>query len=183
MRLVKVLIVIIPVLSSVACGPAPAGEGPPPDDGAGDPAAAAELVATAGPAYQDVEESFTSEDDQNRWFELRRRLRQDFDDICGDTFCEGDFTNLQAMSFRCSVSTRTGQLRHCRWIFAGSYETVSPQSGNIRPVARFFHCAVPLQGTPAAALDALLAPGGRGPLWSPMPGSPRSIYDTLADCL
>ena len=32
-------------------------------------------------------------------------------------------------------------------------------------------------------LDALLAPEGRGPLWRPLPGSPSSIYDHLADCL
>jgi hypothetical protein len=117
------------------------------------------------------------------WYHLRRQLAHNFDDICGDTFCEGDFTNLEALSFRCSVSTRTGQLRRCLWLFAGSYETVTASTGNIRPTARFFHCPVPLTGTPAAALDALLAPGERGPLWNPMPGTTQSIYDTLIDCL
>src|SRR5262245_46502134 len=76
--------------------------------GVADPAAVAAPTVAGAPAYRDVEESFDNETDQNRWFELRRRLRQDFDDVCGDTFCEGDFTNLQAMSFRCSASMRTG---------------------------------------------------------------------------
>ena len=130
-----------------------------------------------------MEESFTNEADQNRWFELKRGLRQDFDDICGDTFCEGDFTNLEALSFRCSVATRTGQLKNCLWLFAGSYETVTPSTGNIRPTARFFQCKIPVQGTPVALLDALIQPGGDGPLWRPLPGGDRTIYDALIDCL
>ena len=145
---------------------------------------AAALAAGRAPAYRDVEESFTSEEDQNRWFELRRGLRKDFDDICGDTFCEGDFTNLEALSFRCSVSTGSGQLKSCLFLFAGSYETVTASTGNVRPVARFFRCQLPVEGiTPAALLDALLAPEGRGPLWRPLPGVNQSIYDALGSCL
>jgi len=172
-----------------ACGPVP-----------GD-AAAAETETESGtetsvsglrvnrpPAFRDVEESFTSEDDQNRWFQLLEGLRQNFDDICGDTFCEGDFSNLQSMSFRCSVSTRTGELKTCLWLFAGSYETVTASSGNIRPVTKFFSCPIAVTGTPHALLDALLPttpmpPPGGGPLWAPLPGSPSSIYDQLGNCL
>jgi len=134
-------------------------------------------------SYQDVEETFTNELDQTRWFDLVHGLQNDFDDICGDTFCEGDFTNLASMSFRCSVSVRTGQLKSCLWLFAGSYETVTPSTGNVRPVAKFFRCAIPLQGTPAAVMDALLAPGDRGPLWRPIPGTTQSIYEVLGGCL
>jgi hypothetical protein len=181
MRLQTVSIAIVSLVSLLGCG---AALGVPEEVADGDEPIAGELIAAAGPAaYQDVEESFTTEVDQERWFTLKRQLRQDFDDICGDTFCEGDFTNLEALSFRCSVSTRTGQLRRCLWLFAGSYETVTASTGNIRPTARFFQCPVPLTGTPAAALDALLASGERGPLWSPMPGTTQSIYDTLIDCL
>jgi hypothetical protein len=153
------------------------------DEGAEEDATAA-LAAGHTPAFRDVEEVFTTEEEQNRWFELKRGLRSDFDEICGDTFCEGDFTNLEALSFRCSVSTRSGQLGSCLFLFAGSYETVTASSGNVRPVARFFRCTIPVAGTtPAALLDALLAPAGRGPLWRPLPGVNTSIYDALGDCL
>jgi hypothetical protein len=160
-----------------ACAPPPP-SAPDPTEGA-----SADLRAQPAPAYRDLEETFTSEADQNRWFDLKRQLRQNFDDICGDTFCEGDFSNLDSMSLRCSVATRTGQLKSCVWLFAGSYETVTASTGNVRPVAKFFPCKIDVQGPPGALMDALLAPGERGPLWQPVPGSGRAIYDSLGDCL
>lgn len=162
------------------------GCGAPPDEmseGEDQESIASDLAAAGGTRYIDVEESFTSDQEFERWFELKQALRRDFDNICGDTFCEGDFTNLQALRFRCSVSTGTGQLKSCLWLFAGSYETVTPSTGNIRPTARFFHCKIPVQGTPLQMVDALLAPGSDGPLWRPLPVSGQAIYDTLLNCL
>ncbi len=157
------------------------GRPPGPDD---DPErASAALAAGRAPLYRDVEETFTNEADQTRWFDLKRALVSDFDQICGDTFCEGDFSNLASMSFRCSVSLRTGLLARCLWLFAGSYETVTASTGTVRPVARFFPCAIPLQGTAGQVMDALLAPAERGPLWAPMPGGTGTIYDVLGGCL
>jgi hypothetical protein len=159
------------------------GCGAPPDSSSDDDPESVAGDLQAGTArYLDVEESFTSDAELERWFELKQSLRRDFDQICGDTFCEGDFTNLEALRFRCSVSTSTGQLRSCLWLFAGSYETITPSTGNIRPTARFFSCKIPVQGTPAQLTAALLAPGD-GPLWQPLPGSGQSIYDTLLTCL
>jgi hypothetical protein len=179
-------LMILSPLAALACAPAP-----PPGD-SGDPAAlvldgeedvATEPQAQGGPAHRDVEEVLTSEADFERWFTLQRGLEQGFDDICGDTFCEGDFTNLEALSFSCSVSSRTGQLKTCLWLFAGSSEAVDASTGKIRPTARFFPCTIPVQGTPAALMDALLAAGGDGPLWRPLPGSSQSIYDVIGGCL
>ena len=174
----------VPLLLALfgACGPAPG------DAYGAEPESETEtavdgLQVNRTPAFRDVEETLGGEDDRNRWFDLRRGLEQDFDDICGDTFCEGDFANLQSMSFRCSVSTRTGQIKTCLWLFAGSHESVTASTGNIRPVARFFPCAIPLTGTPLDLLDALLAPEGRGPLWRPTPGTTSSIYEYLGNCL
>ena len=172
----------LPLALAGACGIAP-GDVAESDTEAPAEAAAADLRVARAPAFADVTELPGSEDDQNRWFELTGALRHDFDDICGDTFCEGDFSNLESMSFRCSVSTRTGQIKTCLWLFAGSYESVTASSGNIRPVAKFFSCAIPVTGTPHALLDALLAPQGRGPLWRPLPGTTSSISDHLGDCL
>ncbi len=165
-----------------ACGPAP-GNASAAETESGIETSVGGLRVNRAPAFRDVEETFSNEDDQNRWFELLQGLKQNFDDVCGDTFCEGDFTNLQSMSFRCSVSTRTGELKTCLWLFAGSYESVAASSGNIRPVARFFSCPVAVTGTPHALLDALLAPQGRGPLWAPLPGTTSSIYEQLGNCL
>jgi hypothetical protein len=171
----------------VACAP------PPPEADAEQDTG--ELRGERPAAYRDVEESFSNEDDQNRWFDLRRGLDQGFDDICGDTFCEGDFTNLTSMRFRCSVSTRTGLIKTCLWLFAGSHESVTASTGNVRPTAKFFSCSIPVVGTPRQLLDALLAPTGEGPLYQPLPGpegsqgqapeksTKKSIYEHLGDCL
>jgi hypothetical protein len=172
----------LPLALAGACGMAP-GDVSEPDTEAQAEGDVAGLRVSRAPAFRDVEEMLGSEDDQNRWFELTRGLRQDFDDICGDTFCEGDFTNLESMSFRCSASTRTGLVKTCLWLFAGSTESVTASTGNIRPVAKFFSCAIPVTGTPHALLDALLAPEGQGPLWRPLPGTTSSIYEHLGDCL
>lgn len=152
-------------------------------DPSGAEAADLNLQAPRSPAYVDVQETFADDAQWTRWFELTRGLRKDFDDICGDTFCEGEFSNLEALSFRCSVSVRSGELKSCQWLFAGSSESVTPSSGRIRSVAQFFRCAIPVTGTPAALMDALLAPAGDGPLWRPLPGSSQSVYDALGACL
>jgi hypothetical protein len=160
----------------VACAP------PPAQDEDSETSAGA-LRGERTPLYRDVEASFTTEDDQNRWFDVRHGLNRDFDDICGDTFCEGDFTNLASMRFRCSVSTRTGLIKTCLWLFAGSDETVTASTGNIRPNAKFFSCTIPVTGTPRQLMDALLSPEGEGPLYRKLPGSAKAIYEHLGDCL
>jgi hypothetical protein len=134
------------------------------------------------PNYRDVEEGFTSEAEQERWFELSRALQRDFDQVCGDTFCEGDFSNLASLAFRCSVAVRTGALKSCLWLFAGSYETVTPSNGIIHPVARIFQCRIPVQGTLATLLDALLV-DGTDVIHRPLPGQTTSVYDALTGCL
>jgi hypothetical protein len=151
-----------------------------PDDGADE---AGDLRADRAPGgYRDVEEALSG-DDFERWFALKRQLRRDFDDICGDTFCEGDFTNLESLSVRCSVSVQTGAFRSCIWLFAGSYESVRPATGSIEVNRRFFRCKLPLAGAPQPVLDALLAPGDTPALQRPLPGGERSLYDALGDCL
>jgi hypothetical protein len=167
-----IILVILPLLAA-RCAP------PPEDD-----TSTAAITSDRTPLYRDVEEGLASEADQERWFTLTRALVHDFDQICGDTFCEGDFSNLASLSFRCSASISTGDLKSCLWLFAGSYETVTPATGHIRPVARIFQCQVPVQGSVTAFLDALLPAGQEAaPLQRPLPGQAASIYESLIDCL
>ena len=174
---------VAPLALARACDPL-AGERSDSAAGSETESGVAALRGNRPPAFVGVEETFSSEDDQSSWFELTLGLRDDFDDICGDTFCEGDFSNLQSMGFQCAVSTRTGQLKTCLWLFAGSAGSVAAATGNIRPGGKFLSCAIPVTGTPRALIDALLAAdAGRGPLWRPLPGTTSSIYDHLGDCL
>lgn len=121
----------------------------------------------------------------DRFHDLAGRLARDFDTICGDTFCEGDYSNIQSLRFRCSVERATGLIGECIWTFAGSYEDIDPKSGHVQVDARIWNCKAPL--APGTSIDsfyaALEGARPRGSINAPLPGTKRSIYDGLIDCL
>jgi hypothetical protein len=121
--------------------------------------------------------------DVDAWYEMTAALRQGFDEVCGDTFCEGDYPNLQPMRFRCSAAQGSGQIGECAWIFAGSYADRT-KKGFITVNEAPFACAFPVTAT-AAELAQALSPDacGEDPLHRALPGGTASVYDALADCL
>jgi hypothetical protein len=147
---------------------------------------AAESAGATPAVYADVEEYVNSRGDGPflQWLDLRQTLNHNFDDVCGDTFCEGDYSNLQALRFRCSVNTANGVLKNCTYVFAGSYEEVKPETGSIRTYAKTFSCHVPVSGISFDSfVSAMTAPGATPPLRRLLPGSSKSIYDSLVGCL
>ncbi|RPE81075.1 hypothetical protein [Vulcaniibacterium tengchongense] len=146
------------------------------------PAAAAPArVAQAGP-YVDMSAYVSGDAQIDAWYGGRVRLQRDFDAICGDTFCEGDYSNIQPLRFVCSVHQASGRLGGCVWTFAASDEAVDPRTGAIAVRPQVWRCPVPLAPrTTAEALLAVLA--AESPLYAPLPGTDRSIYDGLIDCL
>src|SRR5690606_24837964 len=83
------------------------------------------------PGYVDAASYLQSDADYEAWFTLRRQLKRNFDDICGDTFCEGEYTNIQSMRYVCSVQRLTGRIGQCGWSFAASEESVDGLRGTI----------------------------------------------------
>lgn len=150
------------------------------------PAHSRELGAAPGgaPHFVDARSYFTEPDDIARWYDLTFRLRDEFDAICGDTFCEGDYTNYESLGFDCSVEQRTGRLGQCVWVFAASSDEVLPESGEITVYSEAWRCVMPLAaGTPAGDfLSAMSAAEGRA-LYAPLPGTEQTLYDGLVDCL
>jgi hypothetical protein len=139
-------------------------------------------AAHAAPAYVDAKNFPSQEAGWARFRDLEDRLRRGFDDICGDTFCEGEYSNIQHLRFRCSVKASTGTMGACTWTLAGSAEEVDPADGRIHVDARLWNCAAPLQpGTSVPAFYAALE--GRDAIHAALPGGGPSMYDTLADCL
>lgn len=128
--------------------------------------------------YPDNEESW------DRFYDLAWRLNRDFDAICGDTFCEGDYSNIQSLGLRCSVERATGVMGECIWTFAGSYEDVDPDSGRVQVDARTWQCKAPLlPGTSIESFYAALENRPFDAIDAPLPGTRRSLYDGLTDCL
>jgi hypothetical protein len=114
------------------------------------------------------------------WYPMLAAIRSDFDGACGDTWCEGDYTNLQALRFRCSEDATTGLLGGCSWTFAGSTERIR-SSGRLTGEHEGFACPVPVEGTAAELAAAVGAEPGA--IDRPLPGTTRTLRDALNDCL
>ena len=152
-------------------------------------ALSAGLLASGGQAHAQSRGHYVDagtyliEDDARfeAWYHLRRQLAQNFDYICGDTFCEGDYTNIQSLRYTCSVHRVSGRIGSCGWAFAASEETVVALTGRIESQPMAWLCTSPIvRGTTIEALvDALQ---GDEPLYAALPVSGRTLYDGLADC-
>lgn len=146
-------------------------------------AASMSVCTTAAAAeYVDAGSYLRSDAEYEAWYRVVHGLRRDFDDICGDTFCEGEYSNLESLRFVCSVERVSGVIAQCVWVFAGSQEEIDPATGRVQVRARSWRCKAPL--TPRTTIEALLAAlDGDAPLRAPLPATQRSIYDGLVDCL
>ena len=142
------------------------------------------LVASAGPGqdYVDTSAYFSTDAQYEGWFAATRGLRHDFDQICGDTFCEGEYSNIQSLRFRCSVHRVSGRIGMCTWVFAASHEEIAPATGRIGVQRAFWQCRAPL--APGTTIDELLAAlAVDEPLYAPLPSTGRTMMDGLIDCL
>lgn len=171
------LLVVVPVLilgiSSLSTSTDAAGAKPVSVGSSGDSAAI---------EYVDVSAYLTSEVEIDAWYTLLSNLRQNFDDVCGDTFCEGDYSNIQSLRYRCSVERTSGMIGSSLWVFAASNEEIGPRTGRVLVAARHWQCRSPLarETTIHAFLNAL---SGAAPLQAPLPGTDRTLYDGLTSCL
>jgi hypothetical protein len=146
------------------------------------PAESGEADVTAT-AYLDADEFLNTAGQLDKWEAARARLADDFANICGDTFCGGDFGNLRPLSLRCAVTSKEGRIHGCQYVFAGSYELVDAKTGAISVTAKTFTCRIPATGTIKSLAAALLADGPQTALQRPLPGSTQSVYDALGGCL
>ena len=132
--------------------------------------------------YVEAGEFISTDADIEAWYTMLANLDRNFDDICGDTFCEGDWSNIHPLRMRCSVESTSGEIGRCLWIFAASNEELDPATGRFRVDTKAWRCRAPL--APHTTLRELLdALAGDEPLRAALPRSDRTIYDGLTDCL
>ncbi|MDH5823855.1 hypothetical protein QFW77_12795 [Luteimonas sp. RD2P54] len=132
--------------------------------------------------YVDASAYIQGDDQINAWYGMTWQLKRDFDDICGDTFCEGEYTNIEPLRFSCSVHRVSGRIGMCLWSFAASDEHLDPTTGKIAVRVPAWRCRTSL-GPLATLEDLLAAVEGQPPLYAPLPGGQGSIFDGLIDCL
>lgn len=140
-------------------------------------------AAHAAPVFVDARDYPTPGAGHERFLAAERMLVRGFDDVCGDTFCEGQYYNLWAMRLRCSVQQATGVVGSCVWTFAGS-DTRVQNYGRIDVDHGSYACTLPL--APETRLEQLLQVwlvAGHEAIDAPLPGTTTSVYDGLTDCL
>ncbi|WP_437731939.1 hypothetical protein [Sorangium sp. So ce1335] len=175
---------LLPVLAlgcSVAHGAAPRSEdsAAPQQETTGAPAG-----STGAKRFVDADSYFTSSAEIDAWYGLLRELNDDFDVVCGDTFCEGEYSNYKPLRFRCSVEEHAGTIGSCVWVFAASNEEILPSTGEVEVDARSFVCEMPVAPeTPVADLVAALSASRARAIDTALPGTDRSLYDGLVECL
>lgn len=116
--------------------------------------------------------------DQGAWYDAIHSLNAQFDDACGDAWCEGDFTNYTPLTFACSVTSKLGNVKDCAWTFAASETAVDPKTAAIVDDRPTFECHVAMQTTAKRLAAILAAPDS---LYAPLPGAP-SIAEQIGDC-
>ncbi|MDV3437185.1 hypothetical protein R1H25_17120 [Stenotrophomonas sp. C2852] len=132
--------------------------------------------------YADLIDYPHQEANWDRFFALEGRLQHGFDAICGDTFCEGEYSDIRALRLRCSVDAVRGTVHECLWAFAASDLAVSRNDGAIVARQPTWLCRLPLMpGTAVEDFHAALA--ARNPLHDPLPGTSQSAYDGLTECI
>jgi len=141
-------------------------------------------VARRPREYTDARWYFTTDEDIDAWYALTYQLEDDFDDVCGDTFCEGDYSNYQSLGIRCSVEKSAGTVGVCVWTFAASQDEVVVSTGNVRVSTKTWRCKLPVvRDTPVSELLQALGASEGGALHARLPRSDSSIYDGLVSCL
>ncbi|WP_421569327.1 hypothetical protein [Stenotrophomonas sp. PD6] len=147
------------------------------------------LAATAAaPRYIDLADRVGPDDTpgDRQFHELNDWIIYEFNDICADFFCSGGYANYRLLRLSCVVDTRSDSIRHCRLPVAASRDQVDPGTGALRTDVRHWLCPVPLpRGLPVTAFLGALdwQPDSSGHLFNVLPGSGRSLFDALQDCL
>ncbi len=120
--------------------------------------------------------------DYDRWIAVKKQLQTGFDNICGDTFCSGDYSNLTTLRLQCSATTVAKKMKDCAWVLGGAITYVNPATGATSVDDRTFDCKIPVAGTAKTFLNTLSAAGDKA-LRVTLPGTKGSFYDGIANCL
>jgi len=135
-------------------------------------------AATLSRTYVDAVESFTTRAEKERWGKMLSALQSDFDDRCGDSFCEGEYSEIEPLFFRCSVAKDSGVLKRCVWVFGESNWDLDVRTGAITiDKGRVTACNIPVTGTAAALANAIHSLDDR------LPGTHTTINTVLQGCL
>ena len=117
----------------------------------------------------------------NKYDKMRDVLDNEFNRICGDTFCEGEYGNIVSIDLICSVVPTTGQIKTCLWTLGGTTQAVNENTGKVEK-GHLFECSFSPKMTIQKMVNTItnidydLED-------SILPGMKESLYDMLTGCL
>ena len=132
---------------------------------------------SASYAYESTEKSLVKSYDK-----MIQVLKNGFDDVCGDTFCEGDYSNLQSIEFLCGVEEGTGRITSCTWTFAGTMSIVNGKTGQVEKTGAIFNCPIRVNAT-LQDLIKIVNDKSYDFEETVLPGMKESVYDSLTTCI
>ncbi|HIE5356803.1 TPA: hypothetical protein ACXNP2_003430 [Stenotrophomonas maltophilia] len=142
----------------------------------------ATLPALAQAPHVDLADYPSPQANWDRFHRLQASLVREFDGICGDTFCEGEYSNYRVLTFRCAVQADVGTVRHCAWGIVASELQVEPVRGEVQVDNARWICPVTLgEGVPVEVFHATLEQEEGA--FEPFPGTDVTVFDTLPTCL
>ncbi|MBD3828411.1 MULTISPECIES: hypothetical protein [Stenotrophomonas] len=145
-------------------------------------------LQAAGPRFIDLAARVGPDEsaDDTAYHELNRWLMLEFNDLCEDFFCEGAHDNYRPLRLACVVDTRDDTLTQCRFPVSASRDHIDPDTGALRTEVLHWLCPLPLpRRLPVATFLAAMdwQPDSSGHLFNPLPGTGRSMFEFLRDCL
>ncbi|HET9987339.1 MAG TPA: hypothetical protein VFQ65_02445 [Kofleriaceae bacterium] len=147
------------------------------------PIGATPITVQAGTTYVDANDYYVSRANLAAWTASLANLHRGFDDVCGDTFCGSDFSDVQALDLGCAVTKSTGNVKACAWSFGGSYGQIA-KAGDVAPVTKTWTCPVAVHGTIGAMITVLTrtVDPETNAIQRPLPGG-TAAYDSIAGCV
>jgi hypothetical protein len=141
------------------------------------------ITVQAGTTYVDAENYYLSPKSIAAWNTGLTNLHSGFDQVCGDTFCGSDYSDVQALDLGCAVTKSTGNVKACTWNFGGSYGQIAA-TGAVAPVTKTWSCPVAVHGTIGAMISVLTSTTDpeTNAIQRPLPGG-TSAYDSIAGCV
>lgn len=108
------------------------------------------------------------------------QVRKDFDNICGDTFCEGDIHNWQVLNTDCSIQVGTERVRECHIVITGSEQELNPTTGSYRLIRKeFLDCKAEMN----MSLSDFQKIQGLETEYKTSKGGTTTLYNQLVDCI
>ncbi len=125
------------------------------------------------------------------YYESMLNIALQFDGICGDTFCEGDYPDLILRDDRCVIDLQNKMIKSCLFLFHGLYSSVNGATGNLEVEEKTYQCPLLLQDISEKTwYDFILKVGSAGNnyidgIWKEdllIPGQNQTLYEFFGSC-